>query len=276
MRQASVHYHNIAGKNDCPAISGTISNEQNNNYKYAKSFIQGSPLSIGQTCGNEGTNVYTSKLIENPTKTYVGCYNDKYNPLNKNNLGFSEPTGGTSLIDGLKSKTVFGTKMIDDCTRYATENNYKYFAMQKNADTTYKCTAFNSSNTNDYDIYSDALVNTKITSFNILTSPSASSSSSSSSSSGIGLKLLNTGQIQLYDLMSSSVKVTVPNTPENMCIKSGNISISSSNFSCKPIEGFINMFNTSITEGFSFRGATRSVSQAVSNASSAAAKAIVG
>lgn len=245
----------IGGSNDCPVVSDYIANEPSDRYKYVKTLIKGTPIVSGQTCGNEGGNVFTSKLIANPTKNFVGCYNDKYNPLNKNNLGLAVPTDGSeSLINKIKTKTVFGTQMVDDCTKYAAENNFQYFAMQQNSDNSYKCTAFNSSNTNDYDRYNDAMLNTKIVPFTVM----SSSSNGNESENGIVLKLLNTGQIQLYDTGSFSVKVTVPSNPQDMCINSGNISMVSSNFSCKPIEGFINMINSYLTpkksvslEGFS-------------------------
>ena len=41
------------------------------------SLISGTNMVAGQSCGNEGKNVYVSKLISNPSSSYVGCYNDK-------------------------------------------------------------------------------------------------------------------------------------------------------------------------------------------------------
>jgi hypothetical protein len=166
----------IAGTNDCPLISTSplLSNAQTDNYKYAKSLKQGTPIVTGQTCGNEGKNVYTSKLITNPTRSYIGCYNDKYNSLNQNNLGLLGPTDGSvSLISKINTKTSFGTKSLDDCKQYAAENDYQYFTMQKNADTTYTCTAFNSSTTRDYDLYNDASLNTTISSDVVVSSASS-------------------------------------------------------------------------------------------------------
>ncbi|NBP58933.1 hypothetical protein EBU71_20785, partial [bacterium] len=47
-------------------------------------LIVGSKMVIGQSCGNEGTNVYASKLINNPNSKYIGCYNDKPPSTNVN------------------------------------------------------------------------------------------------------------------------------------------------------------------------------------------------
>ena len=39
-------------------------------------LISGPPIKMGESLGNEGSNVYASKLVNNPTSEYVGCYND--------------------------------------------------------------------------------------------------------------------------------------------------------------------------------------------------------
>ena len=47
-------------------------------------LISGTPVIMNQSLGNEGKNVYTSKLINNPTSEYIGCYNDKPPSTNVN------------------------------------------------------------------------------------------------------------------------------------------------------------------------------------------------
>jgi hypothetical protein len=78
-------FMNTAGLNGCPAKTDIV----NVNIAYSSSFPIGSsipttpPLIIGQdmvqneSCGNEGKNVYASTLLNNPTSSYIGCYNDK-------------------------------------------------------------------------------------------------------------------------------------------------------------------------------------------------------
>jgi hypothetical protein len=78
-------FNNTAGLNGCPGKTDII----NINIAYNSSFPIGSsipttpPLIIGQdmvqnaSCGNEGKNVYASTLLNNPSSSYVGCYNDK-------------------------------------------------------------------------------------------------------------------------------------------------------------------------------------------------------
>ena len=76
-------FDNTAGKNECPKDLMKL------NIPWSASYIKGaiiptnpqlivgSNMVSGQSCGNEGKNVYASKLINNPTSDYVGCYNDK-------------------------------------------------------------------------------------------------------------------------------------------------------------------------------------------------------
>ena len=41
------------------------------------SLISGTNMVANQGCGNEGNNVYVTKLVTTPSTSYVGCYNDK-------------------------------------------------------------------------------------------------------------------------------------------------------------------------------------------------------
>jgi hypothetical protein len=71
-----ITYRTSAGKNGCPANQpdGVGIND------FSSSLLQGEPMGIGQSCGNEGKNVYVSQLASNPKSSYVGCYNDKPAP----------------------------------------------------------------------------------------------------------------------------------------------------------------------------------------------------
>jgi hypothetical protein len=39
-------------------------------------LITGTPVTIGQSVGNEGTNVFVNTMLNNPQSSYVGCYNN--------------------------------------------------------------------------------------------------------------------------------------------------------------------------------------------------------
>ena len=43
-------------------------------------LITGTPIQIGQSVGNEGSNVYVNTMISNPVTTYDGCYADNASP----------------------------------------------------------------------------------------------------------------------------------------------------------------------------------------------------
>ena len=78
-------YNNTAGKNGCPSQSELVNLSISWNSSYIEgsiiptipSLIVGSAMIQGQSCSNAGKNVYASKLIDNPSSTYIGCYNDK-------------------------------------------------------------------------------------------------------------------------------------------------------------------------------------------------------
>jgi len=71
------------GKNGCPKEIVKLTIPWSSEYvQGAKiptnpNLIAGSNMVMGQSCGNEGKNVYASNMINNPTSKYIGCYNDK-------------------------------------------------------------------------------------------------------------------------------------------------------------------------------------------------------
>jgi hypothetical protein len=69
-------WNGTMGQNGCPSVQkrGVGVNE------YSSSLLSGQPMIKGQSCGNEGKNVYVSRLITNPGSSYIGCYNDKPAP----------------------------------------------------------------------------------------------------------------------------------------------------------------------------------------------------
>ena len=77
-------YNSTAGKNGCPPKE-YINLDMAWSSQYIKGstiptnppLIVGSNMVAGQSCGNEGDNIYASKLVNNVNSSYVGCYNDK-------------------------------------------------------------------------------------------------------------------------------------------------------------------------------------------------------
>ena len=74
-------------------------------------LISGPPIQMGQSLGNEGSNVYASKLINNPSSKYIGCYNDKpastlisiVPVMNSSNTNNGINTLAWSIYDGNKN-----------------------------------------------------------------------------------------------------------------------------------------------------------------------------
>ena len=62
-------------------------------------LISGPPIQMKQSLGNEGSNVYASKLINNPSSKYIGCYNDK--PAST--LISIVPVMNSNWVDGFQS-----------------------------------------------------------------------------------------------------------------------------------------------------------------------------
>ena len=66
-------YNATSGKNGCP--TDFIQNVKLDDY--SKTLVQGPDMVLGQSCGNENSNVYVSSLNNNPSGNYIGCYNNK-------------------------------------------------------------------------------------------------------------------------------------------------------------------------------------------------------
>lgn len=76
-------YVNTAGKNGCPPqgfieLNIPWKSEYTPGTKIPTTppLIVGKPMKKGQSCGNEGSNVFVNELIDNPSISYVGCYNN--------------------------------------------------------------------------------------------------------------------------------------------------------------------------------------------------------
>ena len=83
------------------------------------SLIVGSKMKKGESCGNEGSNVYASKMLNNPTSKYIGCYNNNNELLNTSAMNSSDKYFGENAYVS-----------FNECQEYAVENGYKYFGLQ--------------------------------------------------------------------------------------------------------------------------------------------------
>lgn len=65
-------------------------------------LIVGTPMTLNQSCGNEGTNVYASKLVNNLKSNYVGCYKDN-NIIASDNVIAIPIMNSSNNVNGFKS-----------------------------------------------------------------------------------------------------------------------------------------------------------------------------
>lgn len=116
-----------AGLNGCPgitqetwksAISVNVPIDYNNPGAVIQTnppLIVGTPMVAGQSCGNEGSNVFVNNLINNPSIAYEGCFQDSTTNPTMTFIG-DKPTNGLSKI----TNSLFSDPRIGN-------NSYKYF-----------------------------------------------------------------------------------------------------------------------------------------------------
>lgn len=179
----------MSGKNGCPSstyidvkIPWESSYVEGSVIPLSPSLIVGKPMQMGQSCGNEGLNVYASKMVSNPSSEYTGCYSDKSVP---------------------KSNTYYAS--FEECQQYAADNGYKYFGLQEmRSDGKSLCKVYNSPS--DFQQYGS--VGTTLDIINTWSSDTGSDSNSLENT----LQLLGTGQLVIKDSNSSILFNTPPST----------------------------------------------------------------
>lgn len=160
------------------------------------SLIVGTPIVYGQSLQHEGDNVYASKIINNPTSSYLGCYNNNEQ----------------QIIDEL------GYTTFDKCENYAVNNQYQYFGLQNHKDDgTAKC------------IVSNDLTNiTTNGDANILATPIPLWSSNTATGEPNIVQLQGTGQLMIQKTDGTIISEINPATTE--CTNWGTILIDSATF----------------------------------------------
>lgn len=110
-------YINIMGDGDVNTVGSIISSNP--------PLVVGTPMTSGQSCGNEGSKVFVNRLISNPNVSYVGCYADNtVTPL----MSF---IGGTPASPtSTDTATTSGTYTYEQCKEAAINGGYRYFGLQ--------------------------------------------------------------------------------------------------------------------------------------------------
>lgn len=77
-------------------------------------LITGTPVILGQGLGNEGSNVFVNSLVDKPTSSYNGCYN---------NTDQSNPNSSPAMTNA-------GQMNYDECKRYALITGNQFYGYQ--------------------------------------------------------------------------------------------------------------------------------------------------
>lgn len=197
-----------AGKNGCPSATYV-----DVNIAWQSSYVEGSviplnptllvgkPMEIGQSCGNEGINIYATKMVSNPSSKYNGCYSDK--------------SVSTSNSDHYAT--------YEECQNFASENGYKYFGLQDmRSDGRSMCKVYN--NPSDFQQYGS--VGTQMVPFDLWNSGTDTGAPENT------FQLLATGQMIVKNNSSNILFSTAPSAS---CIDTGLIKIQSATYgaNCK-------------------------------------------
>jgi hypothetical protein len=119
-------YNSTAGKNGCPS-SAYIQITGEGDYNVPGSMINstpplivGTPMVAGQSCGNEGSNIYVDKLLSNPSVQYEGCYQDNATSPTMTFIGGAPSSGFSGLQNGNFSQPVIATNSYQYITSSST------------------------------------------------------------------------------------------------------------------------------------------------------------
>jgi hypothetical protein len=104
-------YTSTAGFNGCPASSQVMQinlpwlpeyNTAGTIIPTNPPLVSGTPMTTGQSCGNEGSNVFVNTMISNPTTSYQGCYADNASPPSTMTFigGAPPPPNTTAIVNG--------------------------------------------------------------------------------------------------------------------------------------------------------------------------------
>ncbi len=146
-------YKNIIGKNNCPETTQEIDSMPT----YINT-TSGTPMVVGQQCGNEGKNVFVNKMISDTGSTFIGCYNDSFTSpamtkMNNGEQKFDWASCRQAAID--TGNLYFGLQNLNPTTN----NSSCYVSNDFNKSTKYKASTTACQGDNDGYIYGAKSVN---------------------------------------------------------------------------------------------------------------------
>jgi hypothetical protein len=132
----------ISGKNGCPASTEVVTMSIPWNESYltpgttiptTPTLLVGTPMVAGQSCGNEGTNIFVNTMINNPSANYEGCFADNATSPLMTFVGGIPPVNINLIKNGNFNEHAalqYGSYTYEQCQQYAVDNAYQYFALQ--------------------------------------------------------------------------------------------------------------------------------------------------
>lgn len=116
-------YEATAGKNGCP--SNFTSVDETNPEAMSPPLMVGTPMKRGQSCGNEGTNVYVDRASDPGQPTYVGCYVDNASNKAMEEQSTDSTYGRNYTYDMCKQRAADMGKPFFSVRSVATDDNKK-------------------------------------------------------------------------------------------------------------------------------------------------------
>ena len=112
-------YNSTAGKNNCPNNSYQNINGSGDTTLYNSSISSkpplnvGTPMTSGQSCGNETNNIMVDNDVSSPSSKYIGCYYDE--------------SSNPSMTIAASSDPVY---TLSTCQQAASDSGSAYFGLQ--------------------------------------------------------------------------------------------------------------------------------------------------
>lgn len=101
-------FEKTSGKNGCPSEKMSVNIPWLNEYNIKGTIIptnppliSGTPMTVGQACGYEGTNIYSTSFDEKIDNTYFGCYRNV--PEDLKQVSLVPKMNATNVIDNYKA-----------------------------------------------------------------------------------------------------------------------------------------------------------------------------
>ena len=127
-----------AGLNGCPSFSNIMQinlpwlpeyNTPGTIIPTSPPLISGTPITAGQSCGNEGVNVYVDEILTNPSAKFEGCYADSINSPLMKFMGDKPPPPSGNLQNGSFEQPQMANDSYQYISSLSTVPGWDFFAV---------------------------------------------------------------------------------------------------------------------------------------------------